>query len=257
MSTSIKTEGATGSKSKEGVIQWVIPYYVPDVSQVQIVGKEPYEGCTEVSRSWTCNHDGSTPSYIVTVTYEGGSTTSESESTTYGDADSQVWSLDFEMAEEPIASHWNWEKIKDKYKAVNLANDTRYHDDWAFPVTLEGGGSSSSSGLGNKGKSGDGEKNPMYGVTTYLVMTAVVSVSYAKKTLPGNVIQNIGKLYKEIPDAPSQFNNLDTGKRDWMKMPPQISKRGNVWQISESWRLSEYYEWPREVYSDGNAGNLT
>ena len=60
--TGIKVEGATGSKSKEGVIQWVIPYYVPDVSQVQTVGKAPYENCTEVSRSWTCNHDGSTPS---------------------------------------------------------------------------------------------------------------------------------------------------------------------------------------------------
>ena len=42
-----------------------------------------------------------------------------------------------------------------------------------------------------------------------------------------------------------------------MKMPPQITKRGNVWQISESWKLSEYYEWPKEVYEDGNAGNLT
>ena len=42
-----------------------------------------------------------------------------------------------------------------------------------------------------------------------------------------------------------------------MKTPPQISKRGNVWQITESWRLSEYYEWPKEVYSDGNAGNLS
>lgn len=256
-SSNIKIEGATGSKSKEGVVQWVVPYYVTNIEQVLTAGEKEYQGAQEVSRTWSCNNDGPDPSYIVTVTYEGGDNGPGGDgSATYGDEDSALWSVDFEMSEEPIASHWNWERIKTKYQATNLAGDDRYHDEWAFPKTLDGAGRSSS-GLGGKSKSGTGDKNPMYGVTTYIVMTAVVSVSYSKKTLPGSVINSIGKLYKSIPGAPSQINSLDTGKRDWMKMPPQISKRGNVWQVTESWRLSEYYEWPREVYSDGNAGNFT
>jgi hypothetical protein len=256
MSTSnFITVGATGSTSKEGVIQWVVPYYVQSINQVKTVGRGVYEGCAEVSRSWTCNNDGSDPSYIVTVTYEGGS--NESFSAEYGDDESTVWSLDFEMAEEPIAAHWNWDKIKETYGANNLAGDDKYSDEWAFPKEMPSSSSSSSSGLGDKKKTGSGEKNPMYGVKTYIVMTCVASVSYTKKSLPSSVVDGIGKSSAKIPGAPAAFNDLETGSRNWMKMPPQITKRGNVWQISESWKLSEYYEWPKEVYPDGNAGNLT
>lgn len=245
-------EGATGSKSKEGVIQWVIPYYVSSRTEVLSVGAENYEGCQEVSRSWSCNNDGTDPSYIVTITYEGGS--QQSDGATYGDEESTIWSLDFEMAEEPIEAHWNFEEIKKTFGGKWA--DPENEEDWVFPKELPAG-SKSSSGLGGKGKVGAGNKNPMKGVKTYIVMNCIASVSYTKKTLPKTVVSNIGKLYRELPDAPAQFNSLDKGKRNWMKMPPQITKRGNVWQISESWKLSEYYEWPKEVYPDGNAGNLT
>ncbi|MBU6170593.1 MAG: hypothetical protein KGQ87_03750 [Verrucomicrobia bacterium] len=247
MSTgNIITEGATGSKSKEGVIQWVIPYYVPNIDQVLTVGKTDYEGCEEVSRTWSCNNDGTNPSYIVTVVYEGGS--AESDQNTYGDEDSTVWSLDFEIAEEPIESHWNFEEIKKQYGGK--WGDPENEEDWVFPKELPAG-SSSGSGLGGKGKVGGGAKNPMKGVKTYLVMNCTASVSYTKKTLPKEVISKIGGLEPRIPDAPPQFNSLDVGPRNWLKMPPQISKRGNVWQINESWRLSEYVAWPKEVYPGG------
>lgn len=246
------TEGATGSKSKEGVIQWVVPYYATNMEQVLTVGgKAGYEGCAEVSRTWSCNNDGPNPSYIVTVTYEGGSETSNNA--TYGDEDSTVWSLDFEMSEEPIASHPNWPRIKDAYGAKNTAGDPLYDEDWSFPVELPAG-SSASSGLSGRTKSG-GQKNPMYGVKTYIVMNCLVSVSYTKKTLPRKVVSTVGKLFGDIPGAPNEFNSLDKGKRNWMKLPPQISKRGNTWQITESWRLSENYAWPKEVYADGNAAD--
>jgi hypothetical protein len=252
MSTSnFITVGATGSTSKEGVIQWVVPYYVTNKSEVLNVGKQPYENCAEVSRSWSCNNDGANPSYIVTVTYEGGST--GSEGATYGDEESTIWSIDFEMAEEPIEAHWNFEEIKKTFGGKWA--DAENEEDWVFAKELPAG-SSTSSGLPGKGKGSSGKKSPMKGVKTYIVMNCIASVSYTKKTLPKSVIGNIGKLYRELPDAPAQFNSLDKGKRNWMKMPPQITKRGNVWQISESWKLSEYYEWPKEVYPDGNAGNF-
>jgi hypothetical protein len=247
MSTNIIVEGATGSKSKEGVIQWVVPYYVQNIAQVKTAGKGAYEGCQEVSRTWACNNDGTDPSYIVTVTYEGGS--SESVSATYGDEESTVWSLDFEMAEEPIEAHWNFEEIKKKYgwEVIDGVG--------GFPEKLPAG-SGESSGLSSN-KSGGGAKSPMFGKKTFIEMNCIASVSYTKRTLPGSVIGNIGKSSSNIPGAPSDFNGLDKGERNWIKMPPQISKRGNVWQISESWKLSEYYKWPKEVYPDGNAGNLS
>jgi hypothetical protein len=256
MSTSnFITVGATGSKSKEGVIQWVVPYYVQSINQVKTVGRGVYEECAEVSRSWSCNNDGANPSYIVTVTYEGGSTGSGGG--TYGDEESTIWSLDFEMAEEPIAAHWNWDEIKNTYGAVNLAGDDKYSDEWAFPKEMPSEGGSSSSGLGDKKKVGGGKKNPMYGVKTYIVMNCIASVSYTKKTLPNSVVSGVGSSTSSISGAPAAFNSLDKGSRNWMKMPPQVTKRGNVWQISESWKLSEHHEWPKVVYPDGKAGNLT
>ena len=246
-SSNIKIEGATGSKSKEGVVQWVVPYYVTNIEQVLTAGEKEYQGAQEVSRTWSCNNDGPDPSYIVTVVYEGGNAGSGSDAT-YGDNESAVWSLDFEISEEPIETHWNFEEIKKQYGGK--WGDPENEEDWIFPKELPAG-SSTGSGLGGKSKLGAGTKNPMKGVKTYLVMNCTASVSYTKKTLPKEVISKIGGLESKIPDAPSQFNSLDTGPRNWLKMPPQISKRGNVWQISESWRLSEYVAWPKEVYPGG------
>jgi hypothetical protein len=238
------TEGTTGSKSKEGVIQWVVPYYVPNKELIQQVGKADHEGCKEVSRTWSCNNDGAEPSYIVTVTYEGGAAESSNS-----EVDSAVWSLDFEQAEVPIESHWNFDKIKEEYgwEVIDGVG--------GFPEKLPAG-SGGSSGLSSN-KSGGGAKNPMYGTKTFIEMNCIASVSYTKRTLPGSVIGNIGNSSNTIPGAPAEFNGLDKGERNWIKMPPQISKRGNVWQISESWKLSEYFKWPKEVYPDGNAGNLS
>ena len=207
--TGIKVEGATGSKSKEGVVQWVVPYYVTNIEQVLTAGEKEYQGSQEVSRTWSCNNDGPDPSYIVTVVYEGGDQGSGgSGSGTYGDDDSALWSLDFEMSEEPIESHWNFETIKKKYGGRWTDPDNK--EGWKFDETMPAG-SGSSSGLGGKSKSGAGDKNPMFGVTTYIVMTAVVSVSYTNKTLPRSVINGIGKLYKSIPGAPDQIDSLDKG----------------------------------------------
>lgn len=245
--SNFKTEGATGSKSKEGVIQWVVPYYVPNIDQVLTVGKVPFHGCEEVSRTWSCNNDGANPSYIVTVVYEGGSEGN-------GDEPSEqetIWSIDFEMSEEPIASHHNWDEIKEAYGAVNLSGNDLYSDDWKFPKTMPNGKSSGSGLNSSSSGAGGGAKNKMYGVTTYIVMTAIASKSYTRKNLPPSVIGDIGQSMNQIPGAPNDFSGLDKGERTWMKMPPQVSKRGNVWQITESWRLSEHYEWPKEVYPDG------
>jgi hypothetical protein len=244
MSTeSIITVGATGSKSNEGVIQWVIPYYVSDISQVLTIGVGDYENCQEVSRTWSCNNDGAGPSYIVTVTYEGGEVTSNSAT---GDGGAgTVWSLDYEVSEVPINAHWNWDVIKKTYGAYEEEGS------WLFPESMpsEGGGSKSS-GLGGSKAVGSGEKNPMYGKNTYIVMLPIVSVSYTKKTLPARVINGIGKMLSTIPEAPQAISSLDKGSRNWIQMPPQVSKRGNTWSITESWKLSENDPWPKAVYGD-------
>jgi hypothetical protein len=236
--TYFETEGATGSKSREGVVQWVVPYYVSSLSLVDSL-PSTYEGCGKVSSTWVSNNDGTSPSAIVTVTYEGADDTSMNMN---GDEyDKPSWSIDFDLIEMPIESHWNFEKIKNMYGGGYDPDDP---ERWLFPKTMPVG--SGGTGL-KKGNDGEGKENPMYGVRTYIVMYTRVSKSYTKKTTP-DVVSKIGKQLAGIPGAPSEFNDLAKGERSWLQLPPRVSKRGKVWEVTESWKLSEYREWQDEVY---------
>ena len=236
-------EGASGSRSKEGVVQWNVPYLVKSRAMVNSV-PSTYQGCSKVASTWTCNNNGTNPSYIVTVTYEGPDNESMDGSGGGGsdEYNRPIWSIDFDLQEMPIESHWNFPAIKAKYGGKP---DPDSPDLWIFPDEMPSGGGKST-GL-SKDDSGEGKPNPMKGVRTYVVMITRVSKSYTKRSEP-NVVSKIGKQSGSIPGAPASFNALSWGQRTWIQMPPQVSKRGRVWEITESWRLSEHFEWPDKVY---------
>ena len=242
MSTSsyIEIAGASGSRSKEGVVQWNVPYLVKTKSSINNL-PSTYEGCQRVGSTWTCNHNGPSPSYIANVTYEGPD--EENMNSGSGDEYSRpVWSIDFDLKEMPIESHWNLTEIKKKYGGYP---DPDAPDLWKFGDTMPGG-SGSSSGL-SKGATKGQKANPMKGVRTYIVMLTTVSKSYTKRITP-DMTSKIGKQMTSLPNAPAGFDKLGKGKRSWIQMPPQVTKRGKVWEITDSWRLSEYFEWPDKVY---------
>lgn len=247
--TSKRLEGATGSLSKEGVIQWTVSYYCASINDIFTVNDSTYQGCEQVSRTWACNNDGDDPSYTVTIVYEGGAEDSKAED---GNLDDEMWSIDCEIREAPIISHWNFTKIQREYGGK--WEDSNTMDNWIFDKILPES-SSAKSGTGKNRSGADGVTNPLFGVTTYLVLIPTVSVSYTVKTLKSNIFSHIGKSYNNIPDAPQKFNDIDVategGNKTWMKLAPQVSKRGNVWTVTESYRLSEYHAWPKEVYPDG------
>jgi hypothetical protein len=103
-------------------------------------------------------------------------------------------------------------------------------------------------GLGGKGKAKPGEKNPMFGTSTYAVMTARVTRTWSAKQIPKNAINDIGKVYSSIPDAPDSITAIDFGSRTWMAMPPKISQNGDVWRIENEWLLSPPSGWVEEIY---------
>jgi len=239
--TLFEMEGASGSKSREGVVQWVVPYYIATLNRLGSIPAS-YQGCDKVSQTWICNNDGPSPSYIATITYEGPDDTSMG--TGDNEYDKPVWSIDFDLQEMPIESHWNFEVIKQTYGGNPDPNDPQA---WIFPDNMPSAKSGGGTGLSKDANKGESKANPMKGVRTYIVMLTRVTKSYTKKSAP-SVVEKIGTQSAAIPGAPASFNALGWGKRTWMQLPPQISKRGSVWQVTESWRLSEYHDWPDKVY---------
>jgi hypothetical protein len=158
--------------------------------------------------------------------------------------DKPVWSIDFDLQEMPIESHWNFEVIKQVYGGRADPNDPQ---SWIFPDNMPSGNGGGGTGLSKDGNQGAGKANPMKGVRTYIVMLTRVTKSYTRRSAP-SVVDKIGTQSSKIPGAPASFNELGLGNRTWMQLPPQISKRGSVWQVTESWRLSEYHDWPDKVY---------
>lgn len=224
----LKTEGGTGSVSKDGVVQESVVYYVSTPEEVLTVGKTPPSGLTETTRNWTALNALDTTGYIVTVTYEGGVQSSSGGVSSSGSSEDQVyWSYDYNLLEEPIESHWNFEEIKKKYGGWKDPND---ESRWIFADY-------------EPGKEKSKVLSPMKGVRTYMVLHLTVSKNYSAKTLPAGLLAKVGTQTSNIKGL-----TFNTNGRTWLTMPVQATLRGNVWQISESWKLSEKFKWPDEVY---------
>ena len=228
-------EGLQGQRDENKIDSVVVQYYAVGHDQLYQVGKDDYRGLKESSRSWQAFNGGADDQYIVSVTYKGYSDDAEEPE----ESDTEVWNVDFDFSEEPILSHPKIKEIRARYGGF------MQDDELKFPETMPA--ASKGKGLGGKNiKSGD--KNPMYGVATYAVMTARVTRSWSSRKIPRNAINDIGKVYKEIPAAPDGIASLDFGSREWMAMPPKISQNGDVWRIENEWLLSPPNGWVEEVY---------
>ena len=136
----------------------------------------------------------------------------------YGLMDTEQWNLGFDFSEEPIESHPKLKEIKAAFGGYYEEPGGPLKFPEFMPKDSKGKG-----GLGGKGKAKAGEKNPLFGTSTYAVMTARVTRTWSSKTIPKNTINDIGKVYSSIPDAPDAIAQVDFGSRTWMAMPPNAS----------------------------------
>lgn len=236
MSEAIILEGASGGRDENLISTFTVPYYVETLSEVTTVGSEDYQGLQESGRSWTAWN--ATQGYVVTVTYKGHL---KDDDKPKEPKETEQWSLDFDVSEEPLESHPDLKEIKTIYGGFKNADK-----ELEFPETLPSG-AAGKSGLGGK-KLKAGDVNPLHGATTYAVMTARVKRSWSAKKIPKTVVNDIGKIYRNIPDAPSSISDVDFGNRTWMALPPKISQNGNVWRIENEWLLSPPAGWNETIY---------
>jgi hypothetical protein len=230
-------EGASGGRDENMISSFSVSYHAKSIGEVTTVGESRFQGLVEQGRTWQALNDG-TDGWIVTVNYKGYTEDKEPDP-----ADTEQWNLGFDFSEEPIESHPNLKAIKDTYGGYYEEPGGPLKFPEFMPKESKGKG-----GLGGKSKAKPGEKNPMFGNTTYAVMTARVTRTWSSKQIPKNAINDIGKVYSSIPGAPDSIADVDFGSRTWMSMPPKISQNGDVWRIENEWLLSPPSGWVEEVY---------
>lgn len=217
--------GTKGSRDETGLLSVSVPYYAPTEADVLTVGLEPPFGLKEVNREWD-DIEG-LEGFQVTINYEGfedGKDESEEESIEF----------DPSFSEEPIEAHPSFLLLKDRFGGTL---DDKGRVQWSetyFPNT----GSQVLSG-GPKDK-----KNPLFGVSTYLALKSVFRRTYTVRDIPDDLLERNGEIVESLPDGFPTPNG-----RDWLRLPPKVSKRGNVYQISEELLLSPPGgKWPPGVH---------
>jgi len=221
MATSFQTTGLKGSRDKTGLVSITVPFYVETLDEAFRVGGSPPVGLHEDSRSI---EDVEGAGYVVHITYEGLESGKDEGTTDY--------EFDPSFSEEPIESHPLIQELVDRYQGEVDPKTKKV----TFPATLAGGGS----GLDG---SGNEKPNPLAGLSTYVSLRSVFRTTYTARKIPPRLLKEIGTVKSSLPGGfPTPSG------RDWLVMPPKISKRGNAYQISEELMMSPPGGWPKSIY---------
>jgi hypothetical protein len=154
--------------------------------------------------------------------------------------DEVVFEFDASMTEERIETHPKFLELKQKY---GWDTDTRTFSE-KLPNAKEGQAALS-------GKKKVDTKNPLFGLDSWLTVGVIFRKSYVLSFVPSSVLRGIGTVIRK-PDGIQQFNMPDASKkRNWLKLAPRITKRGNAVEISEEAMLSGPNGWQIPIYAAG------
>lgn len=201
-------------------LDWLNPTYAPDPFKIPAVDS------SALVDKGLC---------IVTFNYEGGLSTS-----TFREED-VVYELDTTMAQDPIETNPNFEKLKTMFSwdkterrfAEYLAQAQNDNTNTPYP--------------------GDAQtaqtKNKLFGTDSWLAIGATLRKTYGAFTVPSSIFKGIGTIVT-TPTGTGSFNIPAVGKgRNWLYMAPRVTQRGNVVEIVLEWMLSGPNGWIKEIYN--------
>ena len=195
---------------------WLLPSSAPDPFGIPCVGS-------------SCKVEKSVA--FVTYNYEGGSDSQGEMS----ESDYTV-EIDTTMTEAPMEAHPDFETLKSYYGWDK--------EERRFPEYLPSEQAKSLPGSVTDGPT----KSEAYGTESWLVPGAQLRVSFSGRTIPSWVMQGIGTITNR-PQGLSKLGITIPIKRNWLKLGPKISERGNRYQISAEWMLSGPRGWIKKIYS--------
>lgn len=219
---SFRTAGTKGTTDETGLMSVSVPWYAASEEEVLTVGATPPHGLKEVGRDWD-DIEG-LEGFNVTVNYEGFEDGKDED-------DGEQIEFDPSFSEEPIESHPSFLVLKERYGGRLVDGKIEWDE------TLGGSDDPLSS-------SGEERKNPLFGIKTYLALKSVFRRTYTRRNLPNDILDNIGEIVESLPEGfPTPSG------RNWLSLPPKVSLRGNVYQISEELILSPVGgKWPAGVH---------
>ncbi len=186
--------------------------------------------CTEITRAY----DPRKSMAIYTYSYEGAVPNYEfsDEETTF--------ELEVTFETEAIETHPKFSMLKKKYGW----NPVKRSFAEIAPVAV---GSRPLSAPGQKVAT----KSPLYGTDSWYVVGALFSKTYSRHKIPSHVLKGIGTIVAKPPGTTKFPLPAGAKKRNWLKLTPRISVRGDLVQITERWQMSGPRGWVKDVYSAG------
>jgi hypothetical protein len=230
----VRNQGITGKVSREGLATFTIPFHVDTLDAAIRAGDKTFLGVPLTERSFTERTGGADHGFDCVCSYEG-----LTDDQAKGDNETFEWRGSF--SKDPIETH---PRINDMIALYGgrIGADGKV----TFDPKLPEGSTGEGEGLDQGEDAPETEKNPLYGLDSYLVLGVTFSRTRVLKELPDDVLDGIGKVYPSIPWG----NNFPTPNgRDWLGMAPSINQRGNAFEISDNLMLSAPGGWPRAVHA--------
>jgi len=107
-------------------------------------------------------------------------------------------------------------------------------------------GSLPAGGIGSGLSSGSAPlaASPVGGESSWMSFGGSISIRYARRQLPSRVFEKIGTI-QTPPRLPSDFKFVD---RNFLKLMPVTTRRGNAWDIEERFLMSGPIPYVEDVY---------
>lgn len=211
----VQIRGKKLQVSDTGLIAMTLRYFCDSEDDALFGIPDSYRGLIRRGHNggeWDADED----KWVVDVTYQGLSGDTPPES-------SDQFEVSGEFREEPIESFPDRAMLTSTYGAYVDPTDGRLKFPEKMPAAQAG------TGFGSTQSSQD---NPLFGLTSYPVYYEVAQHTYARLTVPGDVITKRGTI---IQNLPSGFE-YDGPARAWFVDAPLRRKVGSAWTITERYK---------------------
>lgn len=229
----IQLLGSGGSVDKLGIFSGKATWYVDREEEAIafLAARPPHGGIPFSTGSYEQDEAGG---FVITVQYEGfppdGGPTKE---------ELTEFSFDGTMGAENMMSHPKFESLRTSFE-YDAAKDR-------FTGKIN-----AVAGDGGLDISDEGDlrrADQIAGAESWLVVGGEYSITFSSRVVPVSIFRGVGCVV-DRPRGIGAFN-LELGKRNFLKLCPRVTKRGDAVQVTERYMMSNPVGFSSDIYGAG------